>query len=98
MRARVQPGEVVVYRKPKTSVRPGRHAKEVWPAPHGNAYSYVVEKYWRVDAVQPDGRLVLRTRRGKRHTVEADDPNLRRIYWWERLLSWHRFPSRRRTE
>ena len=26
--------------------------------------------------------------------IAADDPNVRSIHWWERLLFWHRFPLR----
>jgi hypothetical protein len=94
MSARFRPGDVVVYRKQKSSVRPGAHAKEIQPAPHGDTYSYAVEKFWRVVAVQPDNTLVVRTRKRKQHTIAADDPNLRRAHWWERLLFWHRFPER----
>jgi hypothetical protein len=58
----------------------------------------VVEKFWRVLAVQPDQTLVVRTRRGKQHTLAPNDLNLRRPHWWERLLFWHRFPSRTPVE
>jgi hypothetical protein len=94
MSARFRPGDVVVYRKQKVSVHPGHHARDIEPAPHGDSYSYSVEKFWRVVAVRPDGTLVVRTPKGKQHTVAAGDPNLRRAHWWERLLSWHRLPPR----
>ena len=81
MAAQFKPGDLVVYHKHKFSVRPGRHAKEVSPAPHGDSYSYSVEKFWRVVAVQPDHKLVVRTRTGKQHTISANDPNLRRTHW-----------------
>jgi hypothetical protein len=89
-----RPGDVVVYRKQKSSQRPGPHARDIQPAPHGDLYSYSVEKFWRVIRVQPDDILLVRTRRGKQHTLPANDPNLRRTRWWERLLFWHRFPPR----
>jgi hypothetical protein len=92
MATQFKPGDLVVYHKHKFSVRPGRHAKEVCPAAHGDSYSYSVEKLWRVVAVQPDHQVVLCTRRGKRHTVAEHDPALRRAHWWERLLFRHRFP------
>jgi hypothetical protein len=88
------PGDVVVYRKQKSSLHPGPHAKDIKPAPHGDLYSYLVEKFWRVVAVQPDHMLIVRTRKGKQHTIPANDPNLRRTHWWERLLFWYRFPPR----
>src|SRR5690348_10438446 len=92
MFTRLHPGDVVVYRKQKSSLHPGHHARDIRPALHGDSYTYLVEKYWRVVAVQPDHTLVVRTRRGKLHTLAANDPNLRRAHWWERLLLWHRFP------
>jgi hypothetical protein len=94
MSARFRPGDVVVYRKQKRSFRPGPHAKDIQPAPHGDTYSYAVEKFWRVVAVQTDNTLIVRTRKRKQHTIAADDPNLRRVHWWERLLFWHRLPER----
>ena len=92
MATQFKPGDLVVYHKHKFSVRPGRRAKEVCPAPAGESYSYSVEKFWRVVAVQPDHQVVLCTRRGKRHTVADNDPALRGAHWWERLLFRHRFP------
>ena len=92
MAARFQPGDVVVYRKQKISPRPGPNAKEIHAAPYGDTYSYFVDKFWRVIAVQPDNTLVVSTRRGKQHTLPAADPNLRRAYWWEWLLFSRRFP------
>src|SRR5690349_13397043 len=77
MFARFRPGDVVVYRKQKNSVHPGPHARDIQPAPHGDSYAYAVEKFWRVEAVRPDHTLVVRTRKGKQHTIAADDPNLR---------------------
>jgi len=92
MLAGFQPGDVVVYRKQKSSVHPGPHARDIKPAPHGDSYSYSVDKFWRVISVLHDNTLVVLTRRGKQHTITADDPALRRAHWWERLLFRHRFP------
>ena len=94
MSAHFRPGDVVVYRKQKSTVHPGRHARDIEPAPHGDFYSYAVEKFWRVVAVRADDTLVVRTRRGKQHTVAVCDPNLRPAHWWERLLYRHRLPPR----
>ena len=87
-----QPGDVVIYWKQKSSLHPGPHAKDIQPALHGDSYSYVVEKFWRVVAVQSDHKLVVRTRRGKLHSLFSNDANLRKAHWWERLLFRHRFP------
>jgi hypothetical protein len=86
-------GDIVVYRKRKVSASPGPRARGVAPAPRGDDYAYSVDKFWRVVAVEPGGTVVVTTRRGKRHTVAAGDPNLRHARWWERLLLWHRFPT-----
>jgi hypothetical protein len=85
-------GDWVVYRKTKHSASPGPRAKEISPEPNGEAYSYCVEKFWTVTNVE-NGHVVLMTRRGKQHTVEADDPNLRHARWWEKLLYRDRFPQ-----
>ena len=91
MPARFRPGDVVVYRKQKCSAHPGPHAREVEPMPNGDDYSYLVEKYWRVVAVH-DSVLVVRTRRGKEHTIALSDPNVRPASWWDWLFLRHRFP------
>jgi hypothetical protein len=92
MAAVFQPGDVVVYRKQKSSARPGPHAKDIEPAPHGDSYSYSVDKFWRVIDVLHNNTLRVLTRSGKEHTIKADDLGLRRARWWERLLFWNRFP------
>ena len=97
-RERIRPGDRVVYRKTKFSPSPGPRAKAVSPAVHGDLYSYVVEKYWVVTETLPDGRLRLRTRRGKEHVVAADDPNLRPARWWEKWFHRDRFRPAEQTE
>jgi hypothetical protein len=92
MPAHFKPGDYVVYRKKKVSVHPGPHAKRVYPAPNGDTYSYDVDKFWTVVAVQPNNEIVVCTRRGKRLIVNAADPALRRARWLERLLFRRRFP------
>ena len=77
------PGDWVIYRKSKRSPVPGPRAKQIAPSVHGDDYGYVVDKFWIVQEVLPDGRLRLRTRRGKDHQIAPDDPNLRRPRWWE---------------
>jgi hypothetical protein len=93
MTAQFKPGDFVVYRKQKFSSHPGPHARDIHPAPHGDYYTYAIKKLWRVVAVQPDHTVVVRTRRGKQHTLPDSDPALRRAHWWERLLLRSRFPS-----
>lgn len=87
------PGDPVVYRKIKRSPAPGPRAEAIHPAGKGEEYVYQVDKHWVVQQVQDDGKLVLRTRRGKRHVIEPGDPNLRHANLAERLLSGWRFPN-----
>ncbi len=84
-------GDWVLYRKLKHSPSPGPRATEISPAPNGELYTYVVEKFWIVEEVLPDGRLRLRTRRGKSHLIDASDSNLRRVGWWNRWFYRARF-------
>jgi hypothetical protein len=91
--ARLQPGDRVVYRKQKSSVSPGPRAKAVFASPKGEAYHYVVDKYWIVQQVFDDGSVEVRTRQGKLHRIDLSDPRLRLAKWWEKLIYSKRFPS-----
>ena len=85
-------GDYVVYRKHKFSPHPGPNAQDISPAPNGDDYSFCIDKFWRVIG-EGAGEVVVRTRRGKVHTLSAADPALWRARWWERLLFRHRFPE-----
>jgi hypothetical protein len=91
-------GEPVVYRVAKFTGHPGPRAKNISPTPKGEYYSYEVNKFWVVADVRDDGKLLLRTRRGKEHIVNPDDPKLRKVTWWERLTSGRRFPRITKTD
>jgi hypothetical protein len=93
MAAPFKVGDDVIYRKQKFSVHPGPHAREVNSAPNGDLYSYRVDKFWKVIALEGADQIVVRTRRGKQLTLNIHDPALRRAYWWERLLFRRRFPA-----
>jgi len=82
MRYRV--GDIVVFEMEKHTRRPGQRARRIHPSPHGEYYSYVVAKYWRVEAVGEED-LLLRTPGGKLHRVPLDEPHLRRMSFAERL-------------
>ena len=84
-------GDWVIYRKTKHSPVPGPRAENVLPARNGDDYCYTVDKFWVVTEVRSDQQLVLKTRRGKAHTVSPDDPNLRKANWWERRRYRNRF-------
>ena len=85
-----QKGDWVVYRKTKFGERPTGRAVEVTPCEHGDGYTYLVDKYWVVESVRGD-RVTVRTRRGKRHEIEASDRRFRRAALWERLVHRSRF-------
>lgn len=83
----------VVYRKTKSSEHPGQRARLITPASNGDGYSYCVDKFWVVASVLPDGALLARTRRGKLHRLNPNDPNLRHATLLETLLGHSRFPT-----
>lgn len=89
--AELHRGDWVIYRKTKQSPQPGPRAEDVSPASHGDLYTYAVEKFWVVDAVQSDGAVVLVTHRGKRHVIDPSTPLLRKANWWERWRYRSRF-------
>src|SRR5262245_39214740 len=93
MKAAFRVGDAVIFRAMKASSNPGPRARNVYAAPHGELYSYQVDKYWLVAEVHRDGHLVLCTRRGKRHLVHRDSPDLRRAHWWERWQHRERFTA-----
>ena len=90
---RFQVDDRIVYRKTKSSVHPGQNARLVAPASNGDEYSYCVDKFWVVVSVFADGTLLAKTRRGKLHRLNPNDPNLRHATLLESLFDWSRFPS-----
>ncbi|SMP70776.1 hypothetical protein SAMN06265222_113122 [Neorhodopirellula lusitana] len=86
-------GDWAIYRKSKRSTHPGRRAVEVKANRKGETYAYVVDKFWVVDEVLDDGTIVLRTARGKLHSISPDDRNLVRPSLWSRLRWTERFSA-----
>ncbi len=87
-------GDLVVFTKEKCSFRPGPRAHDLHPAPRGESYTYRVDKFWIVVGCLDEGRrLLLATRRGKQHLVEATSPHLRPATIWQRIRHRGRFPS-----
>lgn len=87
----IRAGDWVIYRKTKFSTHPGPRAQNVLPAENGDEYAYTVDKFWIVADIRPDGSLLLKTRRGKEHSVRPNDPSLRKANWWERWRYRSRF-------
>jgi hypothetical protein len=92
-RAGLEPGDYLVYRKPKVSPRPGPRARNVQAAENGDDYYYDVDKYWTLADVLEDGRLVAVTRTGKRLYLQPADERLRKAGWLERMRHRSRFPQ-----
>ncbi len=92
LRRKLQVGAPVIYRKLESSTRPGRHACEVRPAEKGEFYYYLTKKYWRVEAIRPDGCIVTRSPFMEQFCLRPDDPNLRKANLIERLRYAARFP------
>lgn len=90
-RSHWNPGDWAVYRKSKRSTSPGPRAANVVATQKGESYTYIVDKFWVVEGVLPDNNVRLRTARGKTHVISADDPNLRRPSWLQRLMWRDRF-------
>ena len=88
---RIKTGEFVIFSKPKMSTHPSPRAKEIYPAQHGDTYSYIIEKFWKVVQVFDDDTIEIETRRGKRHRVNTNTPLLRKVGVWDRLLFRKRF-------
>lgn len=84
-------GDFVVFKKSKRGVNPGPRARGVMPSDHGDDYSYVVDKFWRVIDVLEDSSVLCATPGGKQHLIPANSLNLRPARWWERWLYSDRF-------
>jgi hypothetical protein len=92
MSRQLQVGDPVIFTATKRGTHPGPRAKEIYPEPHGDAYIYAIDKYWTVRETNGE-QVVLVTRRGKIHHVDANDPHLHRASWWQRLIYRKRFPK-----
>jgi hypothetical protein len=84
-------GDKIIYHKPKSSFHPGPRAKQVYPLEHGEAYHYVVDKFWKIDKVNEDGTLDVVTRTGKKNRLQASDPNITKAHLFQHLLYRKRF-------
>lgn len=67
-------GDSIIYHKPKSSVSPGPRARQVYALEHGEHYHYVVDKFWKVTAVNGDGTIEVITVRGKRIACRSTTP------------------------
>jgi len=86
-------GDRIIYSKHKVSVHPGPRAYDIHPAEQGENYSYVVDKFWIVETVLDDGRILVTTRSKKQHYLDRHDPNLHKAGLITRLRYRNRFPA-----
>ena len=93
MNPKFEKGDLVIYTMTKQSPQPGPRARSVYPAQSGDDYSYVVDKFWMVADVVNGNQVVIVTRTGKTRGVRANDPQLKKANWWQRLRFHNRFPS-----
>ena len=90
--AQVHAGDSIIYRKQKYSTHPCPRAYDVHPTTAGDTYTYFVDKFWTVENVLRDGRILVATRTNKHHYLQPNDPNLRRAGLISRLRYRKRFP------
>jgi hypothetical protein len=93
MATRYHAGDRVVFTRDKYSSSPSPRAKNIVACPNGESYQYQVDKFWVVVEVRPGGELLVVTRRGKTHVIQADNPQLRKASLLERLLKSRLFPQ-----
>lgn len=86
-------GDAIVYHKPKSSFCPGPRARQIFPLEHGEEYHYVVDKFWKVTEVHGNGTIEVMTRTGKKHLLQADDPNIRKPHLFQHFIYRKRFPQ-----
>ena len=88
---KLKAGNFVVYQKEKTSTHPSLRAENVFPSRHGDTYSYVIRKFWKVLRVSDDDTIEVETRRGKRWILAYGDHRLRKAGLWQRWFFKDRF-------
>jgi hypothetical protein len=64
----------------------------------GDGYSYSIDKFWLVENVLADGKLLLQTRGGKQHLIDENDPNLRFVTLWDQICYRARFRQLRLSD
>jgi len=91
--AGIAAGDLLIYRKPKVSPRPGPRARNIKRTENGDNYYYEVDKFWTVADVLDDDRLLAVTRTGKQVYLSPEDERLRKARLLERVRYRRRFPA-----
>lgn len=87
-----RPGDWVIYKMQKASSSPGPRAQATTASSKGENYTYIVDKFWVVEAVEGD-EVLLRTRKGKQHRINKGDSRMRRPSWLQKLMYSSRFKA-----
>ena len=88
---KVKTGDFVIFSKSKSSTHPSPRATEIFPAQHGDTYSYIINKIWKVVQIFDDDTIEIETRGGKRHRLDKNTPQMRKVNLWDRIVFWNRF-------
>ena len=88
---KIKVGDFVIYRKFKASTHPSPRARDIFPAAHGDTYSYGIDKFWKVVQLVDESTVEVVTRRGKRKRFDTNAPNWRKAGLIARLLYRDRF-------
>ncbi len=86
-----KPGDWIVYRMSKHGIAPGKRAHHVSASRKGESYNYIVDKFWVIEKIGPNGELYVRTPGGKTRVLASNDLNIRRARWWHRFQWGERF-------
>ena len=91
MKRKFKVGDKVIFKKTRNRMRPGRNAHDVAPTVHGDYYTYLVDKYRKVQGVTPEGMVILISPKGKTQVMNAGSPCLKKAGWIDRLLHYRDF-------
>jgi hypothetical protein len=76
----------ILYREQESSDHPEPGAHDISPAPRGDAYSYLVDRLWRVTRVNRDGSLEATGSNGRVHRLPPHDRHIEKVGWLRRRL------------
>ena len=79
-------GDFIVFKKWKASTNPSPRAKDTFPSPHGDYYTYRIDKYWKVVDIIDADTIEVETRRGKRHRISVKTENVRKMNFLDKWL------------
>jgi hypothetical protein len=81
---RISINDWILYHDQESSDHPEPGARDISPAPRGDAYSYLIDRLWRVKRVNPDGSIEATGPKGHVHHLDAHDPHIEKAGWLRR--------------